>query len=153
MWTIFPGAFIIILHRVRTVYLFNLASLKLALFGSFSHWFTPGHFLRAGVIYNPLGLVTIMSPLASLLRCIYWSEPANHFLPPTTSFWVTVNFFSVNLFLFCNEVHLYPVLDSTRSDILWHLSFPVSLTSLSMITSGLFPVTGSVIISLFFISE
>ena len=115
--------FIIILHLVRTVYLFNLASLKLALFRIFSHWFTPGHFLRAGVIYSPLGLVTIMSPLASLLRCIYWSEPANYSLSLCLSFLVTMSFFSksVRLFLFW-EIYLYACLDSTGSNILY-LSF------------------------------
>ena len=58
MWTVFPCAFVIILHLVRTVYLFNLASSKLALFRIVFRCFTPGHFLRAGVIYSPLGLVT-----------------------------------------------------------------------------------------------
>ena len=127
MWTIFPCAFIIILHLVRTVYLFNLASLKLALFRIFSHWFTPGHFLRAGVIYSPLGLVTIMSPLAAVLRCIYWSEPANYSLSLCFSYLVTMSFFSKSVRLFLSlslflEVYLYSCLDSTGSNILY-LSF------------------------------
>lgn len=61
---------------------------------NFSHWFTPGHFLRAGVINSPLGLVTVMSPLASVLRCIYWSEAANYFLPLRLSLLVNLSFFS-----------------------------------------------------------
>ena len=79
MWAIFPCAFIIILHLVRTIYLFNQASWKLALFGIFFQWLTPGHFLRAGVIYSPLGLVTIMSPSASVLRYIYLMLRADSF--------------------------------------------------------------------------
>ena len=66
MWAIFPCAFIIILHLVRTIYLFNQASWKLALFGIFFQWLTPGHFLRAGVIYSPLWFMTIMSPFSSV---------------------------------------------------------------------------------------
>lgn len=42
----------------------------LALFGIFPTDL-PRTFLRAGVINSPLGLVTVMSPLASVLRCIY----------------------------------------------------------------------------------
>ena len=112
------------LHLVRTVYLFSLASWKLTLFGIFSRWFTPGHFLRAGDIYSPLGLVTIMSPLASLLRCIYWSGSDNYSLSLCLPFLVTMTFSSksVRLFLFCKEVSLHPCVDSTGSSILY-LSF------------------------------
>ena len=106
---------------------------------NFSQWFTPGHFLRVGVINSPLGLVTVMSPLASVLRCIYWSEPVNYSLCLCLYFLVTMSFFSksTRLFLFCKEVYLYPCLDSTESNILC-LSFSISLTSLSII-SRFFP--------------
>ena len=85
----------------------------------FPQWFTPGQFLRAGVIYSPLKLVTIKSPLASVLRCIYWYEPANYSLSFCLSFLVTMSFFSMRLFFFCKEVYLYLFLDSTRSNILY----------------------------------
>ena len=65
-----------------------------------------------------LGLVTIMSPLASVLRCIYWSEPANYSLSLRLYFLVTMSLFSMRLFLFCKEVYLYPYLDSIESNIL-----------------------------------
>ena len=151
MWNIFPCAFII-LHLVSKIYLLNLACWNWALFEILFWWFTPGHFLRAGVIYSPLGLVTIMSPLASVLRCIYWSEPANYSLSLRLSFLVTMSFFSksVRLFLFCKDVCLHPHLDSTGSDALG-LSF--SFTSLSMSISSFFPVAGNGIISSFFRSE
>ena len=116
------------LHLVRTVYLFSLASWKLTLFGIFSRWFTPGHFLRAGDIYSPLGLVTIMSPLASVLRCIYWSEAANYSLPRRLSLLVNLSFFSKSMrlmLLFCKEVYLYPCLDSAGSNIRY-LSLSIS---------------------------
>ena len=54
----------------------------------------------------------------------------------------------MNLFVFCNDVHFIH-----RSGILYYLSFPVSLTSFSMITSSFFPLTGNGIISSFFMSE
>ena len=161
MWTIFPCAFIIILHLVRTTYLFNLASWKLVLFGIFF----PSDLLQdiswGQVLFtcplrpsftSLLGLVTIMSPLASVLRCIYWSEPANYSLSLRLSFLVTMSFFSksVRLFLFCKDVCLHPHLDSTGSDALG-LSF--SFTSLSMSISSFFPVAGNGIISSFFRSE
>ena len=137
----------IILHLVRTIYLFNLASWKLALFGIFSSdlpqdisWGQVSFTCPLGLSFTSfVGLVTVMSPLASVLRCIYWSEPANYFLPLLLYFLVTMNFFSktMRLFLFCEEVYLYPCLDSTESNIL-NLSFSISLTSLSMIISSFF---------------
>ena len=116
MWAIFPCVFVIILDLVRTIYLFNLASWKLAWFGFFFRWFTPGHFLRARVIYSLLRLVTVMSPLTSGLRCIYWSEPAKPCSSAFFFFLVILSFFSksTRLFLFCKEVYLYPCLDSWR---------------------------------------
>ena len=49
----------VILHLVSTIYLLNLLSWKLALFASLFRWFTPRHFLRVGVVYSPVRLVTI----------------------------------------------------------------------------------------------
>ena len=130
--------FIIILHRVRAIFLFNLAPWKLARFGIFFRWFILGHFLKAGVIYSPLRLGTIMSPLASVLRCIYWSEAANYSLSLRLSFLVNLSFFSksMNLFLFCKEVYLCPYLDSAGSNKLY-LSFSISrhLVWLSLVSS------------------
>ena len=127
---------------------------KVGLFGIFFLMIYPGHFLTAGVIYSPLRIVTIMNPLASVLRCIDWSEPANYSLCLCLSVLVTMSFSSksVGLFLFCKEVYLYPCLDSTGNNILY-LSFSVSLTSLSMIISSFSPVTKSGIISSFSMSE
>ena len=91
---------------------------------------------------------------APVLRCVY--DP-NQLIPPAPhlSLLAAVTFFpkSVYLFLFCDEVHLNPFFDSTRRDILWYPAFPVSPTSLSMIISGFFPVTGSGIDSSLYMSE
>ena len=151
MWTIFPCAFIIILHLVRTTYLFNLASWKLALFGIFFDDL-PLDILEGRCHWPPSWTWCVMSPLASVLRCIYWSEPANYSLSLRLSFLVTMSFFSksVRLFLFCKDVCLHPHLDSTGSDALG-LSF--SFTSLSMSISSFFPVAGNGIMSSFFRSE
>ena len=151
MWTVFPCALIIILHLVRTTYLFNLASWKLALFGIFFDDL-PRDILEGRCHWLPSWTCGVMSPLASVLRYIYWSEPATYSLSLRLSFLVTMSFFSksVRLFLFCKDVYLHPCLDSAGSDTL-DLSF--AFTSLSMIISSFFPVTGSGIISSLYRSE
>ena len=61
----------VIVHLVSTIYFLNLLSWKLALYGILFRQFTPGHFLRAGVIYSPVRLVTIKIPSACFLWYIY----------------------------------------------------------------------------------
>ena len=108
MWSIFPCAFII-LHLLNTIYLLNLASWNLALFGIWNSFLVicPGTFLEGRCHYSPVGLVTIRSPSAPVLRYVYKYDTAN--CPPAPSqlsFLVTMRFFSksVRPFLFCNDV-------------------------------------------------
>ena len=54
---------------------------------------------------------------------------------------------SVRLFLFGKEVHLYPLLDPSYKWYLTLISLPVSLTSLAMIISALFPEASHGILS------
>ena len=64
MWSIFPCAFLT-LHFVITIYLLKVGPV----WNSFP--VIPGHFLRAGVIYSLVGLVTVKSPSAPVSKCIY----------------------------------------------------------------------------------
>ena len=87
MRTIFPCAFIMIFTSCENSLPLQSGFLKVD-----PVWnFFPGHFLRVGVIYSPLGLVTIMRPLASVLRL---SEPANY------SLCLRLSFFGNREFLF-----------------------------------------------------
>ena len=58
-------------HFVSTIYFLNLPSWTLALYGILFRQFSPGRFLRAGVIDSPLRLVTVKIPSARFLWYIY----------------------------------------------------------------------------------
>ena len=142
MWSIFPYA-CIILCFVSTVYLLKLACWKLALFGIL-HWFTAGHFL-CQMSFKALWDFWLLRDLQHLFYRV--SINLNQLIAPcslsTFFFFVIMRFFSksVRLFLFCKEIHLYPFFISP--EMISYDNHLSCLTSLSMIISSFFPVTGN----------